>query len=134
VAAGAATVAILGGAGALWLSRRRQAMRERRFGSSLREEIRRSLSLVDYLLSRVGRWESALLTAAPITLAGTLIYWLIIQINNNPFGWYDVGVLFIVAGSSVWSVIESSSKAERELLPRRRRLSELLELLNDDPS
>ena len=42
---------------ALWMgttivSRRRQAKQERIFGNTLREEVRRSLSLVDYQLSR----------------------------------------------------------------------------------
>ena len=33
---------------ALWLSRRRQSVREREFGSTLHEEVRRNLSLIDY--------------------------------------------------------------------------------------
>ncbi len=103
-------------------------MRERGFGNSLQEEIRRNLSLVDYQLSRVGRRDQSLLAAAPIMVAATLLYWLVIQINNNPFGWYDVGVLlFVVVGPSLWSVFEASRQAERALLPRRQRLVELLE-------
>jgi hypothetical protein len=131
VAASVAALAVGEGVLALWLSRKRQAMRERGFGNSLREEIRRNLSLVDYQLSRGGRRDMALLTAAPITLAGVLLYWLAIQLNNNPFGWLDVGVIvFIMVLPSVWSVIDTSRRTEQELLPRRRRLSELLETLN----
>jgi peptidoglycan/LPS O-acetylase OafA/YrhL len=130
VAAGLATVALLAGVGAQGVSRKRQALRERGFGNSLQEEIRRNLSLVDYQLSRTGRRDTALLTATPITLAGTLLYWLIVQINNNPFGWYEAGIVLVVVGGAVWSAISTSREAEQALLPRRRQLSELLEALN----
>ncbi|MFI5007187.1 MAG: hypothetical protein ACHQKZ_07085 [Solirubrobacterales bacterium] len=130
VAASVGTLALLAGGGALYVSRKRQALRERGFGNSLQEEIRRNLSLVDYQLSRGGRWEEALLEAAPITLAGALLYWLIIQFNNNPFGWYDAWFILVVVAGSAWSAISSSRITKQELLPRRRRLHELLEILN----
>ena len=130
VAAAIAAGAILSWAGMLWVSRKRQARRERGFGNSLQEEIRRNLSLIDYQLSWAGRRHAALLAAAPITLAGVLLYWLIIQINNNPFGWYDVWMIVFIVATSAWSVTVSSRETERDLLPRKRRLSELLDLLN----
>ena len=130
VAASVGTLAVLAGGGALYVSRKRQARRERQFGNSLHEEIRRNLSLVDYQLSRAGRWDAALLAAAPITLAGALLYWLIIQINNNPFGWYDAWMIVVVVVGSAWSAISSSRMTKQELLPRRRRLHEMLEILD----
>lgn len=130
VAAGLGTLAILIGASSLWVSRKRQAMRERGFGNSLREEIRRNLSLIDYQLSLTGRWEGTLVSVAPITLAACLLYWLIIQINNEPFGAFHIGIILFIVGSTVVVVDNSRRTALRELLPRRQRLKELLEVLD----
>jgi len=131
------TAVILAGAGTFWLSRRRQAQRERGFGNSLRDEIRRSLSLVDYQLSRHGRFGSSLLAVTPLMLGAAVVCWLSFQINTHPnewakaHGWWlkAAAVFFFVAGM-VLSPIWSSRKAKKELLPRRRRLNELLDLLN----
>jgi len=130
MAAGLGAGAALLWAGALWVSRKRQALRERRFGDSLQEEIRRNLSLVDYQLSRTGRWGASLLIQAPGMLIGTLIYWLGIQVNNQPFGWLEAGLISVIVVASASEASRSSRKVKQELLPRRRRLSELLEVLN----
>ena len=130
VVASVGTLAVLVGGGAFYVSHKRQALRERGFGNSLQEEIKRNLSLIDYQLSRTGRWDAALLAAAPMTLAGALLYWLVIQINRNPFGPYDAWFIVFIVVASAWSVISASRKLKQELLPRRRRLSELLEILN----
>lgn len=130
-AAGATAAVVLAGALAQWLGRRRQARRERAFGRSLRDEVRLSLSLLDSQLSGAGRREGALLAAAPITVAGALLYWLTVQINNIPFGVYDAGVIAMVVAGSAWSAIDASRRIERDLAPRRARLAELLDALQD---
>lgn len=116
--------------GALWLSRRRQTMRERGFGNTLQEEIRRNLSLVDYQLSQVGRWSTAMLWSAPILVGATLIYWLLAEINDNTDFWFDAGMIVFLVGSVAWTTYETSRKTKQQLLPRRQRLSELLEMLS----
>lgn len=128
--AGLSTLAVLAWGGALLVSRRRQALRERGFGNSLRDEICRNLSLVEYQLSRTGRWSAALLATAPILVGASLVYWLIIRINNNPFGWYDAWMIAFIVLSGAWCAITYSRKAQEDLLPRRQRLVRLLELLN----
>jgi hypothetical protein len=130
VATGVATGAVLLWAGAFWVSRKRQALRERSFGNSLQEEIRRNLSLLDYQLSRHGRWAAQLLIISPILVAAVVILWFGARINENPFGWLDVGTAVALIVPTAFSVVFASRKAEQRLLPRRRRLSELLELLN----
>jgi hypothetical protein len=117
-------------AGAYWMSRRRQTERERGFGNSLQEEIRRNLSLVDYQLSRHGRWAAQMLIISPILVAAVVILWFGARINENPFGWFDAGTALALIAPTAFSVVWASRKAEQRLLPRRRRLSELLELLN----
>lgn len=77
-------------AGAYWVSRKRQALRERGFGSSLQGEIRRNLSLVDYQLSRHGRWQ--------------------------PFGWSGAGIAFFFITCSVLLTVCGSRLAEKDLL------------------
>jgi hypothetical protein len=135
--AGIGTAVILAGAGAFWLSRRRQAQRERGFGNSLREEIRRSLSLIDYQFSRQGRFGSALLAVAPIMVGAGVVSFLSFQINTHPdewakaHGWWLKAATFFLLGAGiVLSPIWASYKTKKELMPRRRRLNELLELLN----
>jgi uncharacterized membrane protein YfcA len=116
--------------GAFWLSRRRQARRERSFGNTLQEEVRRNLSLVEYQLSTGGRWGSALLWSAPPVIGAVLIYWLMAEINDNTNSWYDAAMMVLVLGWTVWSTYAGSRAAERKLEPRRQRLSELLQTLN----
>lgn len=127
---GVSALAVLAWGSALYVSRKRQALREQGFGNSLREEIRRNLSLVEYQLSCAGRWTAALLAAAPILAGTSLIYWLIIRINNNPFTWFDAGMIFFIVLTGAWSVTTASRQAKQDLLPRQRRLRELLTMLN----
>lgn len=132
VAAAVGTGAFLLWVGALWLSRKRQAQRERGFGNTLREEIGRNLSLVDYQLSRAGRWGATTLWMAPVMVGSTLIYWFGAAINtdNDLSAWYHAGMILFIVASVVWSTYATSRKTARKLEPRRQRLSELLEALN----
>jgi hypothetical protein len=117
---------------AFWMSRRRQALRERSFGNSLLAEVRRSLSLVDYQLSTAGRWSAAMLWAAPPMLGAMLIYWLMAEINDNTGFWFDAGMTIFILGTAAWTTWEASRKIARQLEPRRQRLSELLALLGPE--
>jgi hypothetical protein len=129
-AAGIAIGATLLFAGAFSVSHKRQVLRERGFGNSLQEEIRRNLSVIDYLLSR-SRRKAQLLNGSPMVIVGILIGWLIIRADDGPSGWYIAGALFLF-NVVIWlfSPVWTSRLAEKQLLPYRRRLSELLELLN----
>jgi hypothetical protein len=114
---------------ALQLSRRRQALRERGFGNTLQEEVRRNLSLVDYQLSQVGRWSTAMLWSAPVLVGSTLTFWLIVEINDNTGFWFEAGFIAFMVVSIAYTTYESSRKTREQLLPRRQRLLELLEML-----
>lgn len=116
--------------GALWLSRRRQAVRERDFGNTLQEEVRRNLSLIDYQLSQVGRWSNLMLWSAPIVASASLIFWLIMEINRIDDLWLTAGTVVFLVVSTAWSTYDSSRRTRQDLLPRRQRLTELLEMLN----
>jgi cbb3-type cytochrome oxidase subunit 3 len=114
---------------ALWASRRGQALRERGFGNSLNDEVRRSLSLVDYQLSQAGRWTRVLLWSAPVTLGACLILWLIMAVNRIDDPWMTYGPIIFVVTSIAWQAFDTSSRATRELTPRRERLNELLGMI-----
>jgi hypothetical protein len=117
--------------GAFWLSRRRLAERERGFGNSLKDEIGRNLSLVDYQITN-GRWRAALLWVAPVNIGALLIYWLSFRINTGSgFSvWNHAFLGFCILSSVVWTVYAADRHVKRKLEPRRDRLRDLLETLN----
>jgi len=115
---------------ALWVSRRRQFLRERSFGDTLQDEIRRNLSLVEYQLSFGGRISSALLWSAPPLAGSMMLNGLIAGINHKSPSAFDAGLPLVVVGSIVLIAWAGSSAARKKLEPRRERLRELLESLN----
>ena len=131
-AAGAGAVAFAVWVGAFWVSRRRQARRERAFGNSLKDEIARSLSLIEYQIAN-GRWGAALLWSAPMVVGALLINWLSFQINTDT-GVSEWGQVWMMIGLPVFAVLlvtyAGHQHVKRKLEPRRQRLRELLETLN----
>jgi hypothetical protein len=116
--------------GALWLSRRRQARRERSFGNTLQAEVRRNLSLVEYQLSIGGRWSAAMLWSAPGLVGGGVLYWLMAEINDNTDFWFDFWILAFLAWTLVFPTYVNSRAVKKKLEPRRQRLRELLRTLD----
>lgn len=115
--------------GAFWVSRRRQARRERGFGNTLREEIGRNLSLVEYQISN-GRWGAAILWSAPVMVGVLLIYWVTVEINDNADFWLGMQLVILTVVSIVLAAYTGNREVKRKLEPRRQRLRELLEALN----
>ena len=132
VMATAGTAVFVGWMGALWLSLRRQRRRERAFGNTLREEIARNLSLLDYQLSRYGHWASAMLWVAPVVVGGGLLYWLSVEINfdEGETRWEHAWMVIILVWAAVFLPRTSSREVSKKLEPRRRRLRDLLEDLD----
>lgn len=121
---GIGTGTILSSVGAYWVSRKREALYEDGFGNSLQEQIRRSLSKVEYQLSRHGRLAS-LLMCAPISMAIIMCFWAAGRISGK---WsLSVSLLFAVVP---WFVLWDIWFKKQLLLKYRNRFSELLELLN----
>jgi hypothetical protein len=127
----AATVGVIAFAvwvAAFWISHGRQAQRERAFGNSLKDEIGRNLSLVEYKIAN-GGWGAALLWTVPVLMGALMIYWLTFQINT------DTGLSWWNHALTVWAVVvaialtawASDREVKRKLEPRRQRLRELLE-------
>jgi hypothetical protein len=121
---------LLASAAVLWLGHRRQSLRERGFGNTLREEIARNLSLVNYQLSRIGQTRRALFGAAPLMLASITVIWLTDRINSAVPTWFTVALILFVLVVCVQGAVFQSRLTRAELQPRRHRLTELLAMLN----
>jgi hypothetical protein len=118
--------------GGFWLSRRRQAQRERGFGNTLQEEVRRNLSLVEYQLSRFGSWSAAMLWTAPLMVGAGVLYWLMIEVNLDPgeTRWEHAWMIPVLGWCAVFLPHASSKAVAKKLEPRRERLHELLATLD----
>ncbi|MBN9505714.1 MAG: hypothetical protein J0I69_06770 [Altererythrobacter sp.] len=114
-----------------WVSHRRLALRERGFGNSLKDEVRRNLSLVEYQISN-GRWAAAVLWSAPVMIGALLIYWLAFQINTDTSfsWWHHAWIVFAIVWSVAWTAYAGDRQVRRTLQPRRERLRALLDTLN----
>lgn len=124
----AAGVALSLGSGiALWASRRRQALRERSFGNTLRDEIQRHLSLLDYALSRKGQARRSFLTIAPVAVLTVMLSLLAYVVNGLPIDSMRIlrKAILIPAFLLLMAKWESGKVRER-LLPRQQRLRVLL--------
>ena len=127
-----AAAALLWG-GAMYLSHRAQALRERRFGESLRDQLGRRIAQLDYQATRVVRLASVLATALPPVVCATAIILAGWRINNEPFRteWFwIVGAIVVCALGSAAGVWEQRRRMERDLWPRKRRLEALLKELD----
>jgi hypothetical protein len=127
-----AAAALLWG-GAMYVSHRAQALRERSFGESLRDQLNRRIAQLDYQATRVVRVASVLVTALTPLVCATAIILAGWRINNEPFSseWaWIVGGIFVCAMGSVAGVWVQRRSMERDLLPRKRRLEALLKELD----
>lgn len=118
--------------GAYCVSRSRQAKRERIFGNTLQEEVRRTLSRVEFEISLFGNWRTASLQTAPILVGALLIYWSVGESQGHstdvsPFGWW------IYLSTVFWIgflVHMARRRVKEKLEPLQRRLRELLAALD----
>ena len=129
-AAGVGVATFVVWVGAYWVSRRRLARRERAFGNSLKDEIGRSLSLVEYEIAN-SRWKAALLWTVPVLIGAALIYWLSLQINTDSgvSWWNHASMAFAVLWSIGLTAYGSDRDVKRKLEPRRQHLCGLLQTL-----
>lgn len=127
-----AAAALLWG-GAMYVSHRAQALRERRFGESLRDQLGRHIAQLDYQATRVVRLASVLVTALPPLVCATAIILAGWRVNNEPFRteWFwIVGAIVVCAIGTAAGVWEQRRRMQGDLLPRKRRLEALLKELD----
>ena len=118
----------------MYVRQRAQAVREQRFGDSLRDQINRQLAQLDYgaTMSRLASLLGILLL--PIVWAFTIILasW---RINGRSFSdpWLSLPIVFMICwtiicvGGTLWW---TRRVVQRKTLPRKRRLEALLKELD----
>jgi RNA polymerase sigma-70 factor, ECF subfamily len=118
---------------ALYVSRRAQSLRERRYGDSLRDQLGRRIAQLEYEATTGSRVALVLLIAIFVSVTAFLLATM--QMNsepNTPFeGWpMFVGLILTSAFSSVAGVWAQCRSVTRDLLPRKHRLEGLLKELD----
>jgi len=116
----------------LYVTHRAQAQREQRFGESLRDQLGRRISQLDYAATTAVRQGRALVIASFVGAMAIVIAGIRVNLEpNEPFDlWGSVGrvilmyaILFVI---SAWATRRS---VQRHLLPRKHRLEALLKEL-----
>lgn len=135
---GAATILLW--PGLLRRSHRAQALREQRFGESLREQLGRQIAQLDYQARRIASPAHHLGMNLP-ALGWTLAFFFtIVRINGKPFSaaWTDARLWGVFGGSFVFCILLVALSialqrrwVRRDLMPRKRRLEMLLQELED---
>jgi TRAP-type C4-dicarboxylate transport system permease small subunit len=118
---------------ALYVSRRVQALRERRYGDSLRDQLGRRIAQLEYEATTGSRVTSVLLVAIFVTVTAFLLATM--QVNSEPTASFEGWPMFVAliltsAFSSAAGVWAQRRSVTRDLLPRKHRLEELLKELD----
>ena len=117
--------------GAYCMSRWRQAKSERIFGNTLQEEVGRTLSRVDFEVSRFGRWSAAMLQIAPVMVGAMLIAWSVARSQSDgPDSFGGSWIYLLLVFGMFYSVRKARRYVKQKLEPRQRRLREVLAALN----
>ena len=125
---GAAAASIC--ARAVYVGHRAQARREQRFGESLRDQLNRSIAQVE-VRATIAR--ETLVSVLLWGICPTAILLLINRINDKSIsddGYMLVTLTFILVWSVASSVWWYRRRLQRDVLPRKRRLEELLKELD----
>jgi hypothetical protein len=134
-------IPILGAAAALFWpgflrrSHRTQALREQKFGESLREQLERHLTRLDYHARRFASPMHHLFTNLPAIVWSVAFFFAMVRLNQKPGSevWTDPRIWAVFGGSLVLafvavvvSIHRQRRWIEEELTPHKRRLETLL--------
>lgn len=116
-------------------SHRAQARREQDFGESLREQLERHLTRLDYQARRFANPMHHLFTNLPAILWSVAFFFAMVRLNQKPGGevWTDPRIWAVFGGSLVLTfvvvvvgILRQRRWIEEELTPHQRRLETLL--------
>lgn len=128
---GAATALLW--AGAMYVSQRAQAIREQRFGESLRDQLSRHIAQLDFRVTRAVRLASVLAIHLPVWICTTAILLAGWRVNQKPIsddGYMLVSYIIICVGGAAAGVWEERRQIKQNVLPRKQRLEALLKELD----
>lgn len=117
---------------AMYLNHRAQTQRERRFGDSLRDQLKRSIAQVDDQMTNARR-TTLLVLVLMGGICPTAILLLSWRVNQKPIS--DDGYMLVTTillcvwsvGSGVWEI---RRQVKHDILPRKHRLEALLKELD----
>lgn len=127
-----AAFALLWG-GAMYVSHRAQALREQRFGESLRDQLGRRIAQLDYEATRAVRLANVLVIQLPPLVCATAFLLASWRINDKSFsddGFLLVSLIVVCAYSFAAGVWQSRRSVEQDIVPRKRRLEAMLKELD----
>ena len=132
-------IAIVGAAAAvlmsvaLYMSRRAQALREQRFGDSLRDQVGRRIAQPDDLVTTQSRHGRIIFRATLVAALASVIVGR--RVNMEPTdaftGWLSI-LRVILVFTIIWVVgrLAARRSVKRDVLPRKQRLEALLKELD----
>lgn len=127
-----AAAALLAG-GAMYVNHKGQARREQRFGDSLRDQLNRRIAQLDDTATRARR-TAVLVIVLMGGICPTAILILGARVNGKSIsddGYMIVTMILVCVWSVASSVWQARRSVQRDILPRKRRLEELLKELDD---
>ena len=113
----------------MYRERRRHEGAQNVFAPSLREELERGLSQLDFEL-RCASW--AWRIPAVVLLGTSVLLWELGRLNGQPPPWTMLGVLLSGIVTSVWAGLAANKKAVDEIEPRRRAFVSMRAALEED--
>jgi hypothetical protein len=127
-----ASFALLWG-GAMYVSQRAQALREQRFGASLRDQLARRIAQLDYEATRAVRLANVLAIQLPPMICATAFLLATWRINDKSFsddGYLLVSLIAVCAYSFAAGVWQSRRSVEQDIVPRKLQLEAMLNELD----
>lgn len=114
IAAGLSFGMIVPWVGAYCVSRWRQAKRERNFGSTLQEEVRRNLSRIDYEISQSRHWSTVIWWIAPIMVGAMLLNWSVAGSQRDGPGSFFSGWSYIMIAGWMFYLVRWAGRYAKE--------------------
>lgn len=121
-------------AGAMYVSHRAQALREQRFGESLRDQLGRRIAQLDYRATRAVRLASVLALYLPPVVFMIVIILAGFRLNQKPIsdvGFWGFCLILFSVGNMAFGIWQQRRQVKQNVLPRKQRLEALLKELDD---
>jgi uncharacterized membrane protein len=117
----------------LYFERKRHEGTQKVFAPSLREELERGISQLDFEL-RLSRMPRVARLYGCITIAVLLFNWEIGRLNGNPTSWYLVWMGLASMAVTGWAAVVATKAFIQGVMARRRALELMLAALEEDAS
>ena len=115
----------------MYIKRRKHERTQNVFAPTLREELERGISQLDFELS-LNSTPRVVTLIMLISIGASVIVWELGRLNGEPAPWMAVAYNVPLIFAAPWVGIAAKAKAVEELMQRRRALGSMLASLNED--